>query len=111
MSRGSRPQGDASLVVPAVDDRPGLLRPLRRHPLIWFFVLAYAGFWIYDALYIVYLKPIFGMPDSWPAPGVLLGPTAAAFIMSAVVGGRAGVVALLRRYVQWRAGVQWYLLV
>jgi len=39
-----------------------------------------------------------------------LGPALAAFIMSACVGGWAEVKQLLRRMVQVRAGIQWYLL-
>jgi membrane protease YdiL (CAAX protease family) len=39
------------------------------------------------------------------------GPTLAAFMMTGVVSGRSGMRQLLRRYIQWRAGFQWYLLV
>lgn len=41
----------------------------------------------------------------------LVGPTLAAFLMTAVTQGRAGIVQLLRRYVLWRVGIPWYLLV
>lgn len=40
-----------------------------------------------------------------------LGPTLAAFLMTAVTQGRAGILQLLRRYVLWRVGISWYLLV
>jgi membrane protease YdiL (CAAX protease family) len=41
----------------------------------------------------------------------LAGPTLASFVMTAVTSGKAGVRQLLRRYVLWRVGIQWYLLV
>jgi membrane protease YdiL (CAAX protease family) len=41
----------------------------------------------------------------------LTGPTLAAFMMTSLVSGRSGIRQLLRRYIQWRAGLQWYLLV
>ncbi len=41
----------------------------------------------------------------------LVGSTLAAFLMTAVTQGRAGIVQLLRRYVLWRVGIPWYLLV
>jgi membrane protease YdiL (CAAX protease family) len=38
-----------------------------------------------------------------------VGPTVAALVVTGLAEGRAGVRALLRRAVQWRAGPQWYL--
>ncbi len=81
----------------------GLLEALRRHPLIGYFVLAYGLTWIYELLFLI--RP--GLPFT-PA---IIGPTAAAFIMTAVTGGRAGIGQLLRRFVRWRVGVNWYLFV
>jgi membrane protease YdiL (CAAX protease family) len=43
--------------------------------------------------------------------GAFTGPTLAAFTMTGLVSGRSGMRQLLRRYIQWRAGLQWYLLV
>jgi membrane protease YdiL (CAAX protease family) len=42
--------------------------------------------------------------------GTLLGPTGGAFVVTGAIAGREGVRQLLRRYIQWRVGVQWYLL-
>lgn len=81
----------------------------RAFPLAAFFVLAYALSWL------ILLPAGFGLlPDS--SAGVLvwlppLGPAVAAFVVTALTGGRPAVRQLLRRLVQWRVGVGWYLLV
>jgi membrane protease YdiL (CAAX protease family) len=45
------------------------------------------------------------------ALALIAGPTLASFLVTAITTGRAGVRQLLRRYVLWRVGLQWYLLV
>jgi len=73
---------------------------IRRHPLISFFVLAYAlawWIWILYAFGITFLGPIFA-----------LGPFLAAIIVTALTGGKAGLKALLIRMVRWRVGLGWY---
>ena len=78
-------------------------------PLVAFFVLAYALSWL------ILVPAAFGLlPDS--SAGVLawlppFGPAAAAFLVTGLTGGRPAVGQLLRRLVQWRVGVRWYLLV
>jgi membrane protease YdiL (CAAX protease family) len=72
---------------------------MRKHPLIAFFILAYAlTWWIYPLLKF---SPLLGIPG-------LFGPALAAMIMAAVTGGRAGLKALLGRTVRWRVGLRWY---
>jgi CAAX protease family protein len=72
---------------------------MRRHPLIAFFVLAYAlTWWIYPLLNV---SPLLGIPG-------LFGPALAAMIMASVTDGRAGLRALLSRTVRWRVGLPWY---
>jgi len=39
----------------------------------------------------------------------ILGTTLASFVMTALTGGKAAVRQLLRRYILWRVGIQWYL--
>jgi membrane protease YdiL (CAAX protease family) len=73
---------------------------VRRHPLISFFVLAYAlawWIWILYAFNITFLGPIFA-----------LGPFLAAIIVTALTKGTAGLKALLSRMVRWRVGLGWY---
>jgi uncharacterized protein len=65
---------------------------VRRQPLLWFFVLAFAITWA-------------------PVPlGSFLaaGPLLAAVIVTAVVDGRRGLRELGRRIILWRVGWQWY---
>jgi uncharacterized protein len=90
-------------------------RFLNRHPLVAFFVMAYAITWGMTALFFVVIGG-FGLqlpPSVSYVIGLLpgFGPAIAALIMTAVIAGKAGVGQLLRRLVQWRVGLRWYLLV
>ncbi len=73
--------------------------PIKRHPLITYFVLAYAFSWAMVALYSVGF--IFALL-------ALFGPALAAIIVTGVIEGRSGVKALLRRVGLWRVGLRWY---
>jgi len=85
-----------------------LLQLLRRHPLFFYFLIAYTVTWSVGFLFIVLPhRP----PTLWVMLPMIAGPTLSAFIMTAVTEGKAGVGRLLRRYVLWRVGVPWYLLV
>ena len=81
----------------------------RAFPLAVYFVLAYALSWL-----ILVPAGLGLLPDS--AGGVLpwvipFGPAVAAFVVTALTGGRPAVGQLLRRLVQWRVGCRCYLLV
>ena len=102
--------------VPVQSDaaRRGIKALLARHPLISFFVIAYAFSWIaWSPWYLseegTGLLPYAVSAQPWLAVGIFLGPTLAAFIMTAVSEGRAGVRRLLRRIVLWQVGLRWYL--
>jgi uncharacterized protein len=85
---------------------------LRRYPLVSYFLLAYGYSWAYEVtVFRAWLTPSYSLRVALLDIGWTLGPTLAAFLMSGVTQGRAGIVQLLRRYVLWRAGVRWYLLV
>ena len=76
---------------------------IARHPLVSFFLLTFViswGWWgLWQALQmpprLIYVRTA--------------GPTIAAFVVLAITLGRPGVLGLLRSYVHWRVGVQWYL--
>lgn len=74
--------------------------------------MAYAFSWI---TLIPYILSVWGiLPKFFSFTFYLntfLGPTLAAFIMTSITEGKAGVLRLLRRYIQWRAGWQWYLFI
>jgi uncharacterized protein len=96
----------AALVQQSTHSSSGLAQLLRRHPLISFFVMAYAISWTYVIVFLVV----------WPLPDTivtdtpeLLGPVVAGFVMTAVMGGRTGVGRLLHRFVMWRVPAVWYL--
>lgn len=72
---------------------------VRRHPLIAFFVLAYAFSWWPWPLYALGLSP---------GAIVGFGPFFAAVVVLALTGGKAGVMILLRRMVRWRVAPLWY---
>jgi membrane protease YdiL (CAAX protease family) len=72
---------------------------VKRHPLITFFVLAYALSWWPWILYAF---------DLSPQPIVGFGPFLAAVLMLAITVGKTGIVGLLRRMVRWRVAPVWY---
>jgi membrane protease YdiL (CAAX protease family) len=76
-----------------------LVSLIRRHPLISFFVLAYALSWWPIAFYAAGLSP---------SPIISFGPFLAALVVLAATQGKTGVVGLLRRIVRWRVGLRWY---
>src|SRR5215211_6365589 len=102
-------------------ERPATARggPLARHPLISYFLLAYAGSWLVTVPVALSANGVGLLPFSIPdgsvffvsAAWVFLGPTLAAFSMTGTTEGRAGIRRLLHRYVLWRVGLRWYLLV
>src|SRR5919107_3427299 len=100
--------------VQAASPSKGLLA---RHPLVFFFIFAYAGTWLFELPYILSEDGAGLLPYSsplliWTSPvTIFTGPFLAAFIMTGVTEGRAGIGRLLRRFVLWRVGLGWYLFV
>jgi uncharacterized protein len=100
-----------------------LKRLIKRHPLIAFFVIAFAGEWIVTLPLVLAQNGLglfpYTIPDVGPYPvsyyfatlAAIAGPTLASFTVTAMTGGAAEVRQLLRRYVLWRVGLRWYLLV
>src|SRR3954468_15911077 len=86
---------------------------LARHPLVSFFVMAFAFSWIVwspwvlseDGLGLLPYKLGDAASGLLNAAAILLGPTVSAFIMTATTEGRAGIRRLLRRIVLWRGGL------
>ena len=93
---------------------------ISRHPLLAYFVLAFVGSWTF-LLPIALSRGTNGLgllpyspPDiAFYSAGLLFtfaGPALASLVVTAIISGRAGVGLLLRRCVQWRVGVGWYLI-
>lgn len=76
---------------------------IKRHPVLFFFPLAFLLSW-----YPWLLALIRGTGNGGPNP---LGVFAAALITAGIVYGRGGVKDLLARLVRWRVGFQWWALV
>jgi uncharacterized protein len=96
--------------------------PLRRlisgHPLAAYFVIAFAGTWLLTVPILLSKNGVGLLPFTFSDIGLILvgllptvcGPTLAALTVTAATSGKAGVGRFLRRYLQWRVGVRWYLL-
>ncbi len=88
---------------------------LARHPLFFFFLIAFAFSWIAWAPWVLSELGAGLLPFSSPLLqvalpiGIFLGPAVSAFIMTATTQGRAGIRRLLRRIMLWRVGLRWYL--
>ena len=87
-------------------EQPGTSRGglLARYPLVFFFLLSFVFTFGYLWLIVVPLN----LPDSLKALATA-GPPISAFLILALTSGKPGVLRLLRSYVHWRVGVQWYL--
>jgi uncharacterized protein len=72
---------------------------VKRHPIITFFVLAYALSWWGVILYTI---------NHDLPPVASFGPFLAALVVLAITHGKAGVLGLLKRMVRWRVGPAWY---
>lgn len=86
---------------------------LRAHPLVSFFVLAYAVTWLLWAPVVFAGVPAFSetrhIPTVYALPGVAIGVTGSALLMTAVTQGRAGLHRLWQRLTCWDVGLGWYL--
>jgi membrane protease YdiL (CAAX protease family) len=89
---------------------------LARHPLVFYFIIAYAFSWLAwmplvlsedGAGLLSYRNPI-GFYITL-AIASFVGPFLSAFIMTGITEGRTGIGGLLRQLVLWRVGLRWYL--
>jgi membrane protease YdiL (CAAX protease family) len=81
---------------------------ISKYPLVVFFVMAIGFSWI--AVLPLILNPALPV-EPFQILGALAGPTFAAVIVIAALEGRAGLGRFFKRYVQWRAGIVWWLIV
>ena len=99
--------------------RTGVLDPVRRHPLITFFVLADVMSWLAWTPYVLSQNGLglwgYRFPDVLGSgqilgllPGLYLGPIASAFFVTAVADGRAGLRRWVGRMWHWRVRWHWY---
>lgn len=96
---------------PSIFHSSSLQEVMRRHPLFFYFLLAYAISWI---LFIPYVLAEWGILQGDYTPFYILhtfGPALAAIAMTAIIAGKAGLQELRQRIRQWRAPWQWYLFI
>ncbi|TQM10014.1 CPBP family intramembrane glutamic endopeptidase [Pseudonocardia kunmingensis] len=97
----------------------GALGPVRRHPLLSFFVLANLMSWLAWVPYILSQNGLgiwsYRFPDVLGTsqllgvlPGAYLGPIASALFVTAVADGRPGLRRWLGRMWRWRVRWHWY---
>jgi membrane protease YdiL (CAAX protease family) len=104
-----------STLTGALSNERGFSSFVRRHPIVAYFILAFAGTWlvisplVMDALGLIKLSEAAWMLFYLLAS--LTGPNLAAFWVTGVIEGRAGMGRLFRRIFQVRAGLQWYAVV
>jgi membrane protease YdiL (CAAX protease family) len=91
-------------------DETGLKAFVKRHQLISMYILLFVLAWSVLIPQALYSQGLLSAPlpafleilTGW-APGI------AAVVVTLIVAGRAGVRDLLRRFLVWRVGLQWYL--
>lgn len=108
--------------APPVRSGSGLRASIRRRPLVWFFVLAYALSWIAWVPYVLSENGVGVWDFTFPGgaaggqlggvlPGAYLGPITSALLIIGLTEGRAGLRTWRRRMTRFRVSVRWYLLV
>lgn len=92
---------------------------MKRHPLLSFFLIAFAISWGLGAVFFIFSAQfirLFGEPDlRKPFYNIFnhlatAGVPIAAFLVVARMHGAAGIRAFLRRFLHWRVGARWYAL-
>jgi membrane protease YdiL (CAAX protease family) len=81
---------------------------LLNNPLISFFGMAFLFSWI--AVIPLLINPTFPI-EPFQILGAFAGPTLSALILISLSEGRHGLGVFFKRYVQWKAGIGWWLIV
>jgi membrane protease YdiL (CAAX protease family) len=79
-----------------------------KHPLTSFFLLAFVLSWI--AVLPLVLNPNLS-PEPFQILGAFVGPTLSALILLVLTEGRSALRPFFARYIQWRAGILWWLII
>jgi uncharacterized protein len=105
------PPDEAWISAHASAQPRGFVAFVRSHPLLSYFVLAYAITWLFWLPVALSRSGAGLLPIRLPMTlmtGGAFGPIGAAYVTTAITSGRAGVRQLVRRVVLWRVGPQWY---
>lgn len=95
------------------EERRGLLA---RYPLATYFILAFSMTWLLFSPAVLsegfQLFPLnTAIATGLATIGVFFGPLTAALLVTGITEGKGGIKAFLRRFIQFRVGLGWYLLV
>jgi membrane protease YdiL (CAAX protease family) len=82
----------------------------KRYPIAAFFILTFILSFGFGGIANVIYNTTQSILLTLPFALLGTGPLLAALIVSAMIGGKAGVVALLRKFTIWRAGLRWYVI-
>ncbi|MFI0540666.1 CPBP family intramembrane glutamic endopeptidase [Streptomyces sp. WSLK1-3] len=107
---------------PVGQEARGLRGSIRRHPLTWFFTLAFALSWAAWTPYVLSGNGLGVWHFTFPGgragsqltgvlPGAYLGPIASALLVTGITEGRAGLRTWRARMTKFRVGLRWYLVV
>lgn len=99
---------------PSLPPTNRLRQVMRQHPLVFFYLLTFSLSWVVEFLLLgLWHQPSGSVGEALQSifPALIGGPILPAFLMTALIEGRAGMGRLVRRCVLWRVGWQWYLFV
>lgn len=104
-----------STITGTLSNEKGFSVFIRKHPLVAYFILAYGVMWFFISPMVVDALELAVVPDVLSFVSYilssLLGPTVAAFWVTSVLEDKDGMLRLFRRMFQFRAGVQWYVVI
>jgi len=104
-----------STLTSTVSNEKGFSVFIKNHPLISYFILAYGVMWFFISPMVIDALELAAIPDALSLASYvlssLLGPTVAAFWVTNVLEGKEGMRALRQRMFQFRAGLQWYVII
>ncbi len=100
-------------LLPTTNPPPDRLQPsnwIRKYSLAAYFVLAFLITWVLILPLILSTQNLlrFRISEDWHFLGAL-GPIGAAFMVTAIADGKAGISEFLGRMSQWKVGVVWFL--
>ncbi|MEV5539407.1 type II CAAX endopeptidase family protein [Saccharopolyspora shandongensis] len=102
-----------------IENRSRLRAFVAARPIAGFFFLSFALSWLVWTPYVLSRNGLGLIPLEFPVimgstqllgvmPGAYAGPLLAAFLLTALIGGRAGLRRWLGRVTRWKVGWRWY---
>jgi membrane protease YdiL (CAAX protease family) len=83
---------------------------VKQHPTTAFFILTFIFSWGFNPLAEFVYSATNSVLLAVPLALLSRGPLLSALVVTAIIGGKPGVSALLRKFTKWRVGLLWYLI-